>query len=79
MEDDEGCGDEAHGEDDADGVEERDADLADHLRVQLLLRVVHRVVRHRHPEPARERNESVIQGGPSACGLGYVDISSFTY
>ena len=57
MEDDEGGGDEAHGEDDADGVEERDADLADDLRVQLLLRVVHRVVRHRHPEPAGERNQ----------------------
>ena len=51
VENDEGCWDEAHGEDDADGVQQRDADLPDHLSVQLLLREVHRVVRHRHPVP----------------------------
>ena len=51
MENDEGCWDEAHGEDDADGVQQRDADLPDHLGVQLLLGEVHRVVRHRHTVP----------------------------
>ena len=51
VEYDEGGGDKTHGEDDADGVEQRDADLPDDLRVQLFLGVVHRVIRHGDPVP----------------------------
>ena len=50
MKDDEGGGHEGHGEDDAYGVQEGDADLPYDLSVELLLGEVHRVLDDRHAE-----------------------------
>ena len=53
MKDDKGGRYEGHGEDDADGVQEGDADLPDDLRVELLLGEVHRVLDDGHAEVLR--------------------------